>query len=416
MATNQERYAELCDNDNRQILEQLAEDSNDPEISNIIRCYSVGLVDREIRKKMDKFLLPAIKKAATFLQLTVEGKVKSDIITAIIIRIESLLKDLCAVCGDYFNVKLSETPLFRCLICQQGCHDPCFEQMNTVLADVSAELRSSFQFICTRCHSTFSTDNGTPPKAAKAITEKQDEAEVPIVDNPPQHTPDQNQQSQDHNDASQDIRVCKKYRRRECPHGASGKTLIDGNPCAFSHPRRCRRYCHNGTHPKYGCTKTNCEYLHPMLCKYSVRNRVCTNLDCRYTHLKFTRRYDAIPASEFTQQSTYRPTQQNNSQQYQHQSNTNQVYANTRQQAQSAPPTANTQQPDMRFLLEMIQKVQSDFSKQLQEINAKLDPKPTPPIQMPPQMQPTYIPQQNQAQQNVGMQMHQQPLPMHPHC
>ena len=161
-------YHTFCDNDNRAILEQLAQDSEDTDIANIISCYTIGQADKDIRKQLDKFLVPALKKAATYLGLTVDGeqtRLKKEIITEIILRIETLLKDLCAICGEYYNNKLGDELTLKCLICQQGCHQPCFDQMNTVLAGVSAEMKNSFHFICTSCYSNYSHDNASAPKS-----------------------------------------------------------------------------------------------------------------------------------------------------------------------------------------------------------------------------------------------------------
>ena len=80
---------------------------------------------------------------------------------------------------------------------------------------------------------------------------------------------------------------CPDYIRGCCPHGISGRN------CSLPHRKRCNRFCRNGPQPRYGCTKgTDCPLFHPELCKFSVRNRVCLNLSCMFTHLKFTRRIE----------------------------------------------------------------------------------------------------------------------------
>ena len=61
---------------------------------------------------MDKSRVPSLKKTATYLGLAVDGeptKLKKDIITEIILCIETLMKDLCAICGDYYK-----QPNYRC--------------------------------------------------------------------------------------------------------------------------------------------------------------------------------------------------------------------------------------------------------------------------------------------------------------
>lgn len=85
--------------------------------------------------------------------------------------------------------------------------------------------------------------------------------------------------------------ICKNYVNGQCPHGMSGKTLYKGEVCRFTHPKRCRKYCTYGPHSEFGCNSKDCEYFHPTLCKYSVQNHLCTNLNCKFVHLKHTQRY-----------------------------------------------------------------------------------------------------------------------------
>ena len=396
MVNSAHDYHAACDNNNKEILEQLAADSEDTDVANVINCYAIGQPDKQIRKKMDSFLLPPLKRAAEYLGLTVNGevrKLKNDIITEIILRIESLLMDLCSICGEYYNITLKNTPAFKCVTCQQGCHQPCLEQMVTVLAEVPEEIKNSFHFFCAKCLSSFSH---TKPPAAKINTPTKPASNIVIKGRPGDDEVEVANEDEEDPEPKVTPPVCRKYRRRECPHGASGKTLVDGKPCAFSHPRRCRRYQHNGTHPKFGCTNKNCKYLHPELCKFSVRNRVCLYLDCRFTHLKFTRRFD--PDSSYhnqqnsnSQHNYERNPQQSydkNPQQSYHRS-PNQSYQRDPQQSYQinpqqqsyasdyrpqepnspqAPPPENSSNPDVRFLVKMFQ----EFQTSLKDINLKL--------------------------------------------
>ena len=83
-----------------------------------------------------------------------------------------------------------------------------------------------------------------------------------------------------------------KGRKHQFPHGASGKTNINGNTCPYEHPRMCRKFWH-------------CKFFHPILCEHSLRQKQCLNQDCTLTHLKFTRRFES--AGETT--SVYHPSQ-----------------------------------------------------------------------------------------------------------
>ena len=463
-------YNQECDNDNREILQQLAQASNNDDVISVISSYTIGQPDNEIRKKLDKLLLPPLKDAAAYLGLTVDGdklKYKKDIITAIIQRIETLLKELCGVCGEYYNNKITDEPQFKCLICQQGCHQPCFDEMNTVLKDFKGEAKNAFHFICTACYSNY--DSATTPKEKSSPTKQVATTSAHQQQTPPQPLDDQQnhpkppatqqqppatQQPPNEQNLSQQppapqqnpnqppvtqqnqpevrAQICNKYRRRECPHGASGKNLIDGKQCEYSHPRRCRRYCHNGTHPKFGCTKPDCEQLHPKLCKYSVRNRVCTNLDCKFTHLKFTRRYDPFQSTEVNTntnssnyydpqrqyQPTYYPQQQSNQQHHQ-------PYADAMQQPHPTQQTTQPQQADMGFLMKFVQHVKDELQNQkaqMIEINQRLVNKPSNPAPQIPVIQPVnqFIRPQQPAQpifqqQPPRMPMQQQMFIPHPH-
>ena len=96
--------------------------------------------------------------------------------------------------------------------------------------------------------------------------------------------------SQQHEVSKED---CPKYKIGQCPHGISGKTKVGGEDCKFTHRKRCRKFCKFGSTNKLGCQRgDDCKYFHPTLCKYSVQRGVCTNLECKFTHLKHTQRFD----------------------------------------------------------------------------------------------------------------------------
>ena len=70
-----------------------------------------------------------------------------------------------------------------------------------------------------------------------------------------------------------------------------GNKLHDGKKCHYEHPKYCIKYCRNGNQQKLGCNKgANCNFFHPVLCKNSVKSKVCTNIECKFIHLKGTRR------------------------------------------------------------------------------------------------------------------------------
>lgn len=85
-------------------------------------------------------------------------------------------------------------------------------------------------------------------------------------------------------------RICRFYRTRTCRYGISGKG------CLFSHPRPCARFMKHGMDRRIGCTKGRyCKDYHPIICRESLFRRFCDNRECKYTHLKGTRKYGNPP-------------------------------------------------------------------------------------------------------------------------
>ena len=107
------------------------------------------------------------------------------------------------------------------------------------------------------------------------------------------------------NSSSTDKVLCEGFKVGKCPHGVSGKKLIDGKRCGYHHPKLCKKFCHQGSQGKQGCKRgSNCNLYHPVLCKYSVKKRLCTNEQCTYTHLRGTAR--KLPVKQPTKHSSKR--------------------------------------------------------------------------------------------------------------
>ena len=99
--------------------------------------------------------------------------------------------------------------------------------------------------------------------------------------------------------------ICPHYKRGKCRHGASGKYLIEGKECSFSHPRKCLKFCRHGSDNIRGCVGP-CENFHPFLCKNSVNFKECLKADCTFAHLLGTKRQNTI--SQFSQDGNTRYT------------------------------------------------------------------------------------------------------------
>ena len=83
--------------------------------------------------------------------------------------------------------------------------------------------------------------------------------------------------------------ICRFYQRNICKHGITGKG-IPGEECKYSHPKRCAKYTAHGT-LQGGCKKgKQCKDFHPNLCRDGLRFKLCTNAECRFIHIKGTKR------------------------------------------------------------------------------------------------------------------------------
>ena len=97
--------------------------------------------------------------------------------------------------------------------------------------------------------------------------------------------------------AEADLEVCEALKIGKCPHGISGRTLVNGVSCSKAHPKRCQKFTRFGTNAKKGCTLgSNCEHYHTQHCKSSQKNRQCFNEKCTLVHLAGTKR-SKLPAN-----------------------------------------------------------------------------------------------------------------------
>lgn len=300
-------YHTINDDSNKAIIQTLADSSGDVEASTVILCYTVGSSSKDIRKQLKSQLMPPLKKAATYLQLNTEGVLKEDLITSILRRIETLLMDLCGICGEYYSNSLHDAQSFNCLICNQGCHQPCYKEMQSVFDGMPETMKHAFQFICTKCYGDFSDDHSAAQKSKQSPVKevnvtKQNEGDteagaglVDTTEGTTDGTPEGNSSNitalnhhnadtdDQHNETSEDIpavAICPAYKWGRCYNYES---------CEYRHPPRCWNWLSHGK-----CSyKKKCRYHHPPLCRNSLRERKCFNEGCKFFHVSKTLRRNA---------------------------------------------------------------------------------------------------------------------------
>lgn len=234
-------------------------------------------------------------------------KVLSD---RIILKIESLFDSHCDDCDKPYRNKLTDKPPLNCQLCLQGSHS-CENVQEKIDAHNQLKIDNlkpvGLVWLCNGCLEKNnlallpSKIKGNKIKAPKESTseEKEEENDEDPENEEKEGEDDDNDQERvsprrnRDGDPIQRQDICEKYVKMECPHGLTGKRLIDGVRCPKNHPPRCHRYCRYGKSDKFGCKRgKDCYYLHPQLCKSSELRRVCLNTDCTFVHLKFTRRYE----------------------------------------------------------------------------------------------------------------------------
>ena len=315
---SQKDYHTLNDDDNKAILQQLIEES-DEEVAKVISCYSIGASSKDIRQKLDKFNKPVLEKAANHLQLPTKDKKKLQLLDQIIRGIESLLMEACPICGLYYNNELGDIPYFRCIKCSQGCHNPCYYEIHTVMSGMDENIKNSFHFMCCSCSEQNKVINSSaeakkhPVTAPHPNSQQKDSSLVevltpsqhrhidsgltqPNTSNEPSVKPAQTQPNKSQLPPSQPVTPKGNANANNkqdpevplCPNYKWGRCQNYEN-CKFRHPPRCWNWLSSGK-----CRFNNeCKYHHPPLCKNSVKELKCFNKSCVYFHISKTLRRNA---------------------------------------------------------------------------------------------------------------------------
>ncbi|KAL5269742.1 hypothetical protein ACHWQZ_G003269 [Mnemiopsis leidyi] len=185
-------------------------------------------------------------------------KNKRLMVDRLILKIESCFPTVCDECTMEYKNTIHDSPPLTCFICWQGSHN----------CQAVQDFQRNIEQLGSKTGSSVENQSEQP-------TQTQGNDAIPR-DNQTQRPPGN---------------ICVRYKNHNCPHGVSGKRTIDGRACPDLHPKLCRKYIRNGNSNRGGCQKgRDCRFYHPKLCKHSVNRRVCTVTDCKFTHLKGTKR------------------------------------------------------------------------------------------------------------------------------
>ena len=284
-------------------------------------------------KSLSSFNLDMLEPCAEFLSIKlddIEGNklfTKESLVNRIVFALSALLPSVCLDCNECYTVDLDpeEKPLFHCHMCFRGSHNcASLKSFHDALAGASLSLLSGHVWLCSSCKTT---SNPIKPRKSKSrhnsvsksdMTLSRVDSDIASQQEPGFHTPSLNAGAPRHQSSARntpnptvqfaeseldnkELRrklslvakegVCQRYRKGICPHGLKGNKLVDGNKSEYDHPKYCIKFCRHGNQRNMGCTKgESCNFLHPVLCKHSVKKKVCTNEECKFIHLKGTRR------------------------------------------------------------------------------------------------------------------------------
>ena len=197
-------------------------------------------------------------------------------------------------------------------ICGQGIHEKCYvEKMQDI---TTLPKIKGFHWLCSYCESHAilgpKTTNKKPAVAPSTSRVQHNNTQTPINvqhhvpnpettqstlttsndqvhrEEPTENTPHSITQT---NTNSEQKPTCIHYKNNRCKHGISGKN------CDYRHPKPCKNVWHLETKQKNGCSKgRTCEFLHPKVCRTSINKHECFNDNCKFMHIKGTKRQKPI--------------------------------------------------------------------------------------------------------------------------
>lgn len=269
-----------------------------PEVRDCIRAYKLDASTKSLTSLFDnQFKKGVLVQTLSFLSPNPtqdwDDYKKKACIHELICCIQNLLIDTCQFCTRMYAIQVHEKSLLRCSVCGQGVHNECLKDIlgsaysETMTADDVMKIINplsieTMKFMCSQCLVRTIPQSNAGLKDSVVKSNSLTNQKVPEVPSPEDNT-DSSPSSIIPPNLSDDLLshselVCNDYVKGQCPHGMSGKTLVDGEVCRFTHPKRCRKFCTYGPNSKFGCNRKDCKYFHSKLCKYSVQIHLCTNL------------------------------------------------------------------------------------------------------------------------------------------
>ena len=231
-------------------------------------------------------------------QINPKSYYKEDYANDIISFLKFLKPTQCLTCSENYvptGDDFKENQV-KCLMCKRPSHHNCYKGCS-VNPDIG------IVFLCSECLSERTakdieeSDKQSPetrgePSTPKQPTKNSESEDSDTDDDDSDKEPPERKRKKDKNKKDtkkdSDDKDCPLYLKRICPHGLTGKRLVNGKPCPHKHRKYCRYFMEYGPS---GCRfKGQCRYLHPRLCENSLKLKTCLNKSCTEFHLKGTQR------------------------------------------------------------------------------------------------------------------------------
>ena len=333
----------------------------------------------------------------------------------IILKIESLFEADCSDCRSVYQNTLESTPLFTCRLCLLGSHN-C-EEVKKKAESMSRTNPTGFVWMCHVCLEKNELEDmllsSNPPKQGSlkpslkqtlgasvdkldTITESEEnpdksdheiESEEEKTGSSERISPrrgrEETRERNPHTSGHKKEQICELFKKRECPHGRSGKVLVDGKTCERSHPKRCYKFCDFGAKHQNGCKKgKKCLYWHPRICKFSMKNIRCEDDQCTFQHLVFTRNGPGHGKEKEKERESYRRVNEargNTTEPYRR--NALPKFSIASSGYTAYPPTINKPRvenqetktaQDESFLLKLIENMKAGFQEQIDALRNEI--------------------------------------------
>ena len=330
-------------------LAALCTEAPNDTVRNCIRKYDPKKPSWQIEKALKADKKAVLVETLGFLGVPNMEKYRADTLPhELVCHLQNLFPDQCEICKQKFCVALHDKPILSYARCGQGCQNQCILQLlGKTEEDLSEENLNGqalinpnasvgLVYLCRPCqvdvipvreeitrnqrsvqpNADASSDSRTQPSAqpvdSSQIEEGSREVESRLngsirpenVNNEQFNTGNRSNNIQIQNEEPQ---ICRFYNDNRCKYGISGKK---GGVCNYQHPKPCRKLLNNGTKGPRGCNKgTRCDYFHPKMCYRSLKEQICTKDDCKFIHIKFTKRSETTDRLQARDESQINPNE-----------------------------------------------------------------------------------------------------------